>query len=462
LDVPRKRSYSQSGGGSFLQATSEVSPLRQRPCAEKAERGRVRQGPEVLGEGELLPTEIWESIFQAASPALLCVLRAGCRTWRVQLDQAECLWEAAYRAEWRDTLLAVESPPYWRNQFLARWWAHSRWGCKLPTVFTVMGKSSHGGTVTCVRLGDCGPDGEGSALSASDDGSVFQWRFSRAVGAQSLNANHVAQQHHRQCRGGDVRCPERVKKYYGQHGPVWCLWHDPGQDLLLSGGSDATVKLWSLSGERCVATLRGHDGWVTSLDALQSGRVVVSGGSDGILKFWHLESRQCLSSHGPPDNNPRHSTNCLAVVEKQSTLLSGHSSLRELLHWDLATMRRLGQFSGHEDDIYAIHAEGPSSAVISGSKDRSLRIWDPRSPSDKSCVGIFRGHTGAVLDVKLRGNRAVSASMDKTVRMWDVRSPQSPLATLEGHSAEVHCVDFRDRMVLSGSRDTSLKVWSVV
>mmetsp|Transcript_70832 Transcript_70832/g.125055 ORF Transcript_70832/g.125055 Transcript_70832/m.125055 type:complete len:234 (+) Transcript_70832:37-738(+) len=226
LEVPRKRSFSRGpchlGGGSFLTATPDaaISPLRERSSASKqAERARAKRRPEVVTEGELLPTEIWEHIFRAAAPALLCVLRAGCRTWRTQLDEAECLWETAYRAEWcaGQALLAVESAPFWRNQFLARWWAHSRWGCKPPTVFTVMGKSSHGGTVTCVTLGECGLDsGEGTALSASDDGSVFQWRFSRAMGAQSPNANHaVAQQHHRQCRGGDVRCPQRVKQYYG-------------------------------------------------------------------------------------------------------------------------------------------------------------------------------------------------------------------------------------------------------
>merc|ERR1719436_1194165 len=117
--------------------------------------------------------------------------------------------------------------------------------------------------------------------------------------------NHglVAQQHHRQCQG----LSQRVKQFYGHAGPVWCLWFDPDRDLLLSGGYDETVKLWSLSGERCEATLRGHDGWVRSLQVMQGGRVAVSGGSDGILKLWDLETLQCLQSAGPPNGDPRHS-----------------------------------------------------------------------------------------------------------------------------------------------------------
>merc|ERR1719330_1819028 len=188
---------------------------------------------------------------------------------------------------------------------------------------------------------------------------------------------------------------------------------------------------------------------------------MVSGGSDGLLKFWNLEMRQCLHSAGPPNGDLRYSTVCLAAVEHQDALLSGHSEMRHLLRWDLATMQSRGSFAGHDDDIYAIHAEGPSSLLVSGSKDRTVRVWDTRTPNSH-CVNVLRAHTGAVLDLKLRGNRLVSASMDKTVRMWDIRQPQVPISTFEGHSGEVHCVDFRDRMVLSGSRDTSLKVWTVV
>jgi len=435
----------------------------------KALPARQRLVAVPVGPSEPLPHELWEYIFRVVPPGALCALRAACRTWRGLLDDpdADGLWEAAYRCEWRDhgasPSFDVRAASLWRLRFLSRWWAHGRWGTRPPTVCTLMGKKAHGGTVTSVALGECGVhSGEGTALSASDDGSLFLWRFSRLGNHALAGSPHaVAQQHHRQCQGGDVRCPQRAKQFYGHAGPVWCLWYDPDQDLLLSGGYDATVKLWSLSSERCEATLRGHDGWVRSLGVMQGGRAVVSGGSDGLLKLWDRESLQCLHSNGPPNGDPRHSTNCLAPLEPQGALLSGHSGMRHALRWDLGTMQCSRSFAGHDDDIYAMHADGPSSLLVSGSKDRTVKVWDTRAP-DRGCISTLRAHTGAVLDVKLRGNRVVSSSMDKTVRMWDIREPHAPLATLEGHSAEVHCVDFRDRMVLSGSRDTSLKVWTVV
>jgi len=322
-----------------------------------------------------------------------------------------------------------------------------------------MGKKAHKGTVTCLALGDCGADsGEGSALSASDDGSLLLWRFSSA---RNSAAGAMAQQHHRQCNGGDIRCPQRAKNFYGHAGPVWCLWSDLDNDLICSGGYDATVKIWSLAHERCEATLRGHDAWVRGLDVMRSNRTLVSGGSDGILKFWSLDSLQCLHSTGPLNNDSRHSTTAVLAVDGRDVVYSGHSELHHLVRWDVGSSRPLFSCMGHSGDIYAIHGDDPERLLATASKDRTIRVWDMRQAGGRS-VAVLKGHTGAVLDLRLRGNRIVSASMDKTVRMWDIREPQAAVTTLEGHSEQVHCVDFRDRMVISGSRDTSLKVWSVV
>jgi len=450
-ELQRNRSPSHGGG----------SPARRDRSVTKQRARAVRQRFDVP-----LPHELWEHLFKIVSPGVLCNLRAACRAWRGCLDDpaADAVWEMAYQHEWCPGTGRGRNAfnGSWRSGFLARWWAYDRWGTRLPTVCTLMGKRAHSGTVTCVALGEFGAySSEGTALSASDDGSIFLWRFMSGNHALATSPHTVAQQHHRQCQGEDVRCPQRAKQFHGHAGPVWCLWYDPDRDLLLSGGYDVTVKRWSLSGERCEATLRGHDGWVRSLEVLQDGRSAVSGGSDGLIKIWSLDTHQCLHSAGPPNNEARHSTHCLAAMEHQNVLLSGHSCLHHLLQWDLTTMQCQRSFVGHSADVYAVHAQGPASLLVSGSKDRTIRVWDSRTP-DGRCASTLRAHTGAVLDLKLRGNRVVSASMDKTVRMWDIRQPHVPLATFEGHSEEVHCVDFRDRLVLSGSRDTSLKVWTVV
>lgn len=340
-----------------------------------------------------------------------------------------------------------------------------------------MGRGGHIGTVTCVgvaaRVALRGGGKTSMVVSGGDDGALFLWRCGPAGGGQEdadIGGDRTGetteakpsllQQHHRQS-GGRASVALKASQFYGHSGPVWAVRFDPDRERLISGGYDATIKLWQMQTGRTLATLRGHEGWVNCLELLEVGRFAASGGSEGVIKLWDLDGGRCIHTTGRPYGSERHAVLCFAM-KQQEALLSGHSGLWYMMQWDLNTGQSVEAFRGHDDDVYALHSDGLSSIFASGSKDRTVRLWDIRITENSGCVGKLVGHSGAVLDLKLRGNRLVSASMDKTLRMWDVRMSERPLVVLEGHSEAVHCVDFRDQMVVSGSRDTSLKIWSML
>lgn len=58
-------------------------------------------------------------------------------------------------------------------------------------------------------------------------------------------------------------------------------------DILVTGGSDGSVRVWSLTNYQPIHRLAAHDNSVTSLQFDNSR--IVSGGSDGRVKVWDLK-----------------------------------------------------------------------------------------------------------------------------------------------------------------------------
>ena len=59
-------------------------------------------------------------------------------------------------------------------------------------------------------------------------------------------------------------------------------------NTLVTGGSDGSVRVWSLEKMACVHRLAAHDNSVTSLQFDETR--IVSGGSDGRVKVWDLRT----------------------------------------------------------------------------------------------------------------------------------------------------------------------------
>ena len=50
--------------------------------------------------------------------------------------------------------------------------------------------------------------------------------------------------------------------------------------------------------------------------------------------------------------------------------------------WDLDTLREFKQFFGHEDRVRTLVAIPCATRVVSGSDDRTIRVWDVQTASE--------------------------------------------------------------------------------
>lgn len=131
----------------------------------------------------------------------------------------------------------------------------------------------------------------------------------------------------------------------------------------------------------------------------------------------------------------------VAISEDSSTVYSC-SKDNSLIKWDVETGTRTflmkpwvpKKGSGghcHEGELLTVAVSHDSKFVVTGGRDKKIRVLDPRSNSE---VRTLDGHRGAVTALSFRkGSSALfSASEDRCLKQWDLNS-MCYVDTLFGH-----------------------------
>ncbi|MFN8489554.1 MAG: protein kinase [Caldilineaceae bacterium] len=134
---------------------------------------------------------------------------------------------------------------------------------------------------------------------------------------------------------------------------------------------------------------------------------------------------------------------------------------------EVASIRCLHIFTGHTKTVTSVRLSTDGCLALSGSRDRTLRLWDLESGK---CLRVMKGHAAGVTSVCLSADArlALSGSADATLRLWDLASGQC-LRVMEGHIQLVTSVNLSTdgRFALSGSgsplgqSDNTLRLWDV-
>jgi len=150
----------------------------------------------------------------------------------------------------------------------------------------------------------------------------------------------------------------------------------------------------------------------------------------------------------------------VAVSPDGRHALSG-SEDRTLKIWDLRTGQLLRSLAGHQAGINAVAMSPDKRWALSASGDRTLKLWEVESGR---ILHTFGGHAYGVTSaaISFDGRHAISGSLDRTLRCWDLRTG-GLLHTFVGHEDGVAAVAITadGRKVCSGSRDRTVKVWDL-
>ena len=115
---------------------------------------------------------------------------------------------------------------------------------------------------------------------------------------------------------------------------------------------------------------------------------------------------------------------------------------------------------GHAEGVDCVNMNSYGDKIISGSFDRTLRIWDLDSGE---CKCILKGHSGSIRSISVsRNGKMISGSDDKTLRLWDTEDGKF-IQEYKGHSGSIRSVfiNSNGKWAISGSYDKTVRIWNL-
>ncbi len=249
---------------------------------------------------------------------------------------------------------------------------------------------------------------------ASQDGSVFIWDSSSSEEPTTLAAHRgivrclaysaddrwlASGGADRTIRISSAKTRELKKILEGHARGVFCLAFSPDGKTLASGSSDESVKIWDVERgtEETRETLRQRPkhGPIVSLafspdgrelavttssvvevwDAAQSvHRLDLPSREKGAIWWTARYSRQGrLIAIGSGSRYAR----TLRVDAKKGVSTGTHQAQDEEIRlWDVQTKREIGRLVGHREAVRTVALSTDAMVLVSGSRDRTVRIWD--------------------------------------------------------------------------------------
>jgi WD40 repeat protein len=296
-----------------------------------------------------------------------------------------------------------------------------------------------------------------------------------AVNCRFQSADEVMQAMGMECKTQNFklpnppwRCLHTLTGHSGTLSSVNALAISPDDYTLASASDDKIIKLWDLNTQKVLATLSGHSQAVKSVAFSPDGKILATAGDDKTIKLWQVETLQeicTLLGH-------LQAVKSVAFSPDGQILASG-SWDKTIKLWDVNTGTEICTLTGHQLKVNSVAFSPQGQLLASASYDRTIRLWQiPKRGEgtliqNRPCYSLLStlsGHAWAVLTVAFSpdGQILATGSDDNTIKLWEVNTGQL-ICTLVGHSWSVVAVAFTadGETLLSASCDKTVKLWRV-
>jgi len=209
----------------------------------------------------------------------------------------------------------------------------------------------------------------------------------------------------------DAATGDLVADLIGHAAYVVVAHFNPDSTRLVTADDKGEVRLWSVPDGRPLFHLQGHQRRVSDARFSPSGDLLATASDDGTIRIWDMKTgaeRETLAGH------QGHVLSVTFIGEDRVVSTGADTSARL---WSLAP-RNISELRGHVGRVFTAVYSRDGKLLITGSDDRTARIWDAASGMSRAVLGP---HSSSVHGVAFSADAKLAFVGDANfVRVWDV------------------------------------------
>lgn len=280
----------------------------------------------------------------------------------------------------------------------------------------------------------------------------------------------------------------------GHSGRVLCV--RVRGDMVATGSTDATIRIWSVETGQCIQVLTGHSRGVWCLTFFGK-RLLISGSIDQSIKVWNITTGVCEKTA-----RDVHSGSIWCLQVKREVLITGSQDKTAVI-WNGRSLKPRLTLRDHGGVVMSVDLSDSTSTAYTGAGDGIVREWSVENGEcvrsictggnlpvislswnkewlawsngdrvivwdcckwKKKCELV--GHDNRVEcvllkvhDVKIGRGYVITSSRDRTVKYWTSGSGRL-IGTLQGHTDTVNSISSNPWAIVSGSNDQTVRIWN--
>lgn len=248
-----------------------------------------------------------------------------------------------------------------------------------------------------------------------------------------------------------------------------------GRTLLASCSADLSIKLWDPNENYAnTRTLSGHDHSVSAVRFLQhTSNLLVSASRDTTIRIWDISTGFCIKTIYSDNDSIR---DVSPSFDGKWLVSGGRNHIAKIL--EVSTSETKATLLGHDNDLECCIFAPPASYVylaalaglkksppatssaefvLTGGRDKTIKLWDFRGTLIKTFVGHNNWVRGLV--VHPSGKYLISVGDDKTMRCWDLSQEGKLVKTIDdAHGHFVSCIQWAPSSMPGGNAESGHSV----